>query len=742
MQPPSSPRVVGPDLVPLSWELGWTPRREERPARFVPARVPGAVQLDWAAAERLPPYWQGENARAYGWMEDVCWLYRARLPRLDLPAASRLLLVFQGVDYACELSVAGVTRHRHEGMFSAFEIDVTDAPAGSEIALLVLPVPKAPVPADAEEPGRKQARHSCKPAVSYGWDFHPRLIPLGIWQNCGLRIVHATRRLGQPEVFSRLSDDLARADLTLHLDASAGRVRWTILDPDGQTRADLTSEAASLHASLENPRLWWPLSEGDPALYTSVVELLGDNDEVLETATRRFGLRRLRLVHAPGQIENAGGMPATQPPVPLTFEINHRRVFLRGANWVCPEIFPGVLTRERYAEQLRLVADAHLNLLRCWGGAIVNKPEFFELCDELGILVWQEFPLACNDYDGGADYLAVLRREAEAVVRRLRGHPCLALWCGGNELFNSWSGMTLQSPPLRLLAGVCFELDPERPFLPTSPLTGIRHGDYRFRMGDGPDAKTVFETYRALDAVAYMEFGVPGPADVEMLRQIIPDAELWPPRDTGSWRFHHAFGAWCAAEPTSWLYPAVAEHYFGPAASLPELVARLQLLQAAGYRAIYEEGRRQKPVCSALACWVFNEPWPAAANNSVVAWPNRPKPAYRAIAAACRPTLASARIPRFAWAPGEPFTAQLFLLHDGPSAVAPLEIVASLVSTSGERVELARWACPGATPNTHVAGPEVTGIVPARVGETFELRLSVTGRPELDCSYTLAFVRG
>ena len=136
---------------------------------------------------------------------------------------------------------------------------------------------------------------------------------------------------------------------------------------------------------------------------------------------------------------------------PAQIELNGRKIFAKGSNWVNPEIFPGTITEKRYEELLSLALQAHFNMLRSWGGGIINKDAFFELCDRMGILVWQEFPLACNCYPDTSRYLKVLEQEATSIIRRLRKHACLAIWCGGNELFNNWSGMTSQSLPLRLL---------------------------------------------------------------------------------------------------------------------------------------------------------------------------------------------------------------------------------------------------------------------------------------------------
>ena len=118
------------------------------------------------------------------------------------------------------------------------------------------------------------------------------------------------------------------------------------------------------------------------------------------------------------------------------------------------------------------------NLLRVHGGGSVNKESFYELCDEMGIMVWQEFPLACNEYPDEDEYLDVLKQDAASIICRLRTHPCLVMWCGGNELFNGWSGMTEQHHALRLLDSLCYEYDRFTPFNMTSPLLGMSHGNY------------------------------------------------------------------------------------------------------------------------------------------------------------------------------------------------------------------------------------------------------------------------
>jgi len=284
------------------------------------------------------------------------------------------------------------------------------------------------------------------------------------------------------------------------------------------------------------------------------------------------------------------GFPKTRSAAPAQIELNGRRIFAKGSNWVCPELFPGTVGEERCKELIDIAVATNFNILRSWGGGIVNKDCFFEYCDRRGILVWQEFPLACNCYPDDPHYLATLEQEATAIIRRLRRHPSLAIWCGGNELFNNWSGMTDQSLALRLLNALCYRLSPEIPFNATSPLNGMAHGNYLFYW----EGRDIFQLINDSHFTAYTEFGVPGISPREVLEKIIPPEELFPPRPGTAWEEHHAFGAWDGS-PATWLGEPTIERYFGRAQTLDQLIERSSLMQGEGYKAVFEEARRQKP---------------------------------------------------------------------------------------------------------------------------------------------------
>lgn len=722
--------------ITQTWELGHAPAAMAEPARWVPATVPGAVQLDWARAEDWPPYWQSDNCKAYRWMEDAWWTYRTRLQPVCTPPGQRLIFVCGGVDYQFKVLYNRAVLHEQEGMFTPFELDLTELAAeGGLLEIRLYPAPKAP----SDKDHRVQARLCAKPAVAYGWDWHPRLIPLGIWQETYFEFRPRERFLDCEVTYAL--DAAARTAVATFAVAATPEAKgyawqWALNTPDGKLKSKgdgkLSAGEDRQVVKLEELELWWPHDQGPQPLYAASFELLDAAGRCLDRRVERLGFRRVKLVMHEGAWEEPAGFPKTRSHPPITLEINGRPIFARGANWVPPEIFPGIITADTYRPLLQLAQEANMNLLRCWGGGIVNKRSFFEQCDAFGLMVWQEFPLACNLYEDEPHYLQVLDAEARSIIRQVRRHPSLAIWSGGNELFNSWSGMTDQSLALRLLNRNCLDMDPTTPFIPTSPIDGVGHGDYRFRDENGREVHQIFATARN---TAYTEFGCPGPSPVAYLKRFIPEDELWPPKAGTAWETHHAFNTWWPAK--SWLFPEVIEHYFGPCETLEQLVERGEWLQCEGYKVLYEEARRQKPHSAMALNWCYNEPWPSAANNNLVSWPAEPKPAYHAVAAACRSVMASARIPKFAWSEGEAFEAELWLLNDSPAPLPAGRVTARLI-IGGRESSVLEWEHPAAAANRHVRGPNLRATLPAGTGAgRFTLRLDVAGMPRRGSEYPL-----
>ena len=726
---------AGNQLIDLKWELGYSKIKSESPVNYIPATVPGAVQLDIAKFEKYPSYNVSDNYEKFGWMEDLYYTYKTTFEKPALSSDERLYFVSKGIDYQFEIYLNEEKVFEQEGMFTYVNVDLTEKlKENNTLKVMVYPVPKRfPFPAD-----RTQASNVVKPAVSYTWDWHPRLVPLGIWDETGLEIRNSSD-ISDVYIDYKLSEDFRKCDITILAEGKyteGKKYRWTLTDEKGRnvlsSEGNMQDRLSVSGIVLNNPELWWPHDQGTPFLYASSFKLLNPDGTELQNISHKIGFRRIRLVMNEGAWIQPASFPKTRSTPPAQFEINGRRIFVKGSNWVNPEIFPGKITRQRYEELIELGVQANMNIFRVWGGGIINKESFFELCDEKGVMVWEEFPLACNNYPDDLHYLAILRQEATSIIKRLRKHPSLTLWCGGNELFNNWSGMTDQSLALRLLNALCLEYAPSIPYNPTSPLMGMGHGFYGFRT---PEGKEVFQIINNSNFTAYTEFGVPGISPIEVLKEIIPKKNLFPPKPNTAWQDHHAFAAW---QRDTWLCLDVLEDYFGKAKTLEELVEQSQLLQSEGYKAIFEEARRQKPYCAMALNWCYNEPWPSAANNSLIVYPAICKAAYYAVKDACRPFCASAKLSKFRWKEGEEFFAEAWILNDS-FLKNNIGTVKMKLQTGESTIELLSWDPPVIQYNTNIAGPTGRFKLPHLKSNRFKLQIEVEDHPEYNSEYTLLF---
>ena len=693
----------------LSWELGHSGSLKEKPGEWIPAIVPGAVQLDFARAKGYEDYYRGGHFRDYDWMEDRFFTYRSEFPRPEETEGKRLYFISKGIDYRFDVFLNETLLLSQEGMFTPVCLDITDLLKDSNtLEIRIHPPPQL------EGCARALPAATAKPAVSYGWDWHPRLIPSGIWDDTFLEI-RSVSHLDSVYVKYELNDTLDQARISLEAEGvnlKGCLLKWQLYDAGGKVVISLENRLQDEHLVLDyqlsDPQLWWPYDHGTPYLYRSECSLYSDRGELLDQQVRQIGFRRIRLVMAESAWGESEGFPNTMNVSAFQPEVNNRKIFIKGSNFVPPSIFPGTVDSDKYQNIISRALEANFNVLRIWGGGPVPKETFFELCDEAGILIWQDFPLSCYNYIDDKGYLDILERESASIIHRLRKHPCLAIWCGGNELLNSWSGMTEQSRALRLLNKQCLILDPETPFIPSSPLYGVAHGGYTFFDRD-LDEDVMEKMYRLNKGsekyTAFAEFGVPSPAPMEVLKEIIPEDELWPPLPGSSWEDHHGFGAW-DQEKDSWLMMGQLEKYFGKANRLEEVIERGQFLQAEGLKAIYEGARRQKPYCSMALNWCFNEPWPTAANSSIISWPDVPKPSFYAVSESCRPFMLSAEMEKFVWKRGEEFRARLWVLNDRPSNSEALEVKVS-IRTGDVETEIYTWNAVGAEENQNLSGPEV-----------------------------------
>lgn len=653
------------------------------------ATVPGNIQKDYAVANGFADWQYADNYKQFLPIENDHWEYRTTLD-YDKNDGERVFFVSAGISYEYDVLLNGVNVFSYEGMFRGFEIDITDKLTGKD-DILTVHIHPHPKSKRGHADSRDEANESCNPPVYYGWDWNPRLLISGIWEDTYIE-TRGTSYIGACEVLTDLNDEMTVGTVNCTFDCALP-CEILLLDAEGKEVYRGTDRSFT----VDTPELWWCNGQGTPYLYTWVIR----NEK--EERTGKIGFRRLRLLRNIGA-KGPTTFPKGRYEAPITLELNGRRIFGKGSNWVNPELFWGEITTERYEELIKLAKDCHMNIFRMWGGAGTPKESFYDICDREGILLWQEFMLACNEYIGLPRYMRTLESEASGMILKFRHHPCLAFWCGGNELFNGWSGMDEQSHPLRLLNKLCYDLDYKRPFLYTSPLFGMSHGGYTFYAeNQGGD---VFQQFRGADATAYTEFGVPAIASMETLREIIPENELFPIEETPAWVAHHGLRAW---GKDRWVCQDIYERYFGKPESLEEMIAGQEWMQCEGYRGAFEEIRRQWPHCSMGINWCYNEPWKTAAGNNLIAYPTRIRPCYYYVQKAMRPTLFSAKIEKFDWKEGETFEAELWLLNDAPEAVSGKVHVTA--SVGDECFDLLEWSAT-ADGNGNKRGPTVRFLLP------------------------------
>lgn len=722
-------------LKPLTWKLAQAKLINKKGYAaiepFISAQVPGAIQSDIAREKKYPDFRISDHYKQFLWMEDEFFLYRTEFNLNASDLKKNIYFYSKGIDYQFDIFLNGRCLHSQEGMFTPVQCLLSPHLAeNNQLDILIHPIPKA-----TRDQDRSQARKSAKPAVSYGWDWHPRLVTRGIWDDSGL-LIHAKSHILDASIHSELSSDLKKAQVHLELQTKTQegeQYEIELLDPEGrkvyQNRQDIKSEETQISFSLAKPRLWWPWQLGPSERYTWTVNLLSEGAEVLDSKSGKCAFRRTELRMNEGAWETPKDFPKGRSPAPISLYINNRFLFVKGSNWVHPDIFIGDLNKARYKKLLTLAKEANLNLLRVWGGGIVNKDSFHELCDDMGLLVWQEFPLACNDYPDDEDYLQVLSQEAKSIIKNLRTHPSTALYCGGNELFNAWSGMDDQSLALRRLGALCLEHDPLTPFLPTSPVFGMAHGHYVFY--DEVEKEEVFTWMKRAKNTAYTEYGISSPSDVAILEKIIPENMRWPIEENEAWTAHHGFDAWVK---DSWLCLSIQEKYFGKVKNLKSLVENGQKLQGAGLRFIFEEARRQAPYCSMAINWCFNEPWPTAANTSIIQYPAKPKRSYNEVKLACRSTCFHLALEQIEFTEGEMIHLPLGVFNDSDEILNDLTL--SVYLKQGKKtMTLGQWTIQELKAWSQLSGPILRFKAPTWSNGWAAVVLECPANPKLASDY-------
>jgi beta-mannosidase len=479
------------------WQLqGWpTPDRgsvrtlEEVPAETisVPAKVPGCYELDLCAAGMLPDLFYANNQYAVRKYEGHQWLYSRKFTLGKVALDEKAFLEFDGLDTLCDVFVNGRKVGEAADMFIPHAFDVTKFVREGENDLAVLfrsPVVESQfseIAAIGNAGSTSELEAFRKPAHMIGWDILPRFISAGIFRDarvvvrrterirdyfCAQLDIDVERRSAQYMLDLRLEGPFRRLD-TSEIEVTVSRKGKVVARP----RARVYHWTPRVRFGIKDADLWWPLGFGEPALYDVKVEWRDiATKEVLSEKSFRLGVRKLEFILSDYDI-------ATKKPGEMKFVVNGKPCFMRGTSWV-PVDALHCRDKDRIIPTLELVREANCNMIRVWGGGLYEPEMFWDWCDENGVLVWQDFCFACTQYPQNNTALhELLRKETIEVVKRLRNHASLALWCGNNEndLAGRWSLWDLYRNPnkdrnsRRTIPDVLYEFDVTRPYLPSSP---------------------------------------------------------------------------------------------------------------------------------------------------------------------------------------------------------------------------------------------------------------------------------
>ncbi|HEV2862187.1 MAG TPA: glycoside hydrolase family 2 protein [Pyrinomonadaceae bacterium] len=612
---------------------GWRFRQAGK-AEWHPAAVPGCVHTDLLDNRLIEDPFFRDNEPKLQWIGKTDWEYQLSFTvGKDVLSRRRLELVFEGLDTYANVTLNDRPLLDADNMFRTWRVDVKNVlrPGANTLHVRfrspvneVLPVMQRlgyELPA-VNDQGEKTSPHTRKAPYHYGWDWGPRFVTSGIWQPVTLEAWDDARLSDLRVTQNQLTKESAQLTADVEL-VSAGSSDAVVVVEDAANRKVTASQPVklsegtnrfALKLAIPNPSLWWPNGLGPQTLYTLRARLLIQGKPVDQTSTR-VGLRTLELRQQP---DKAGKS--------FTFVVNGVPVFAKGGNWIPADSFPTRITRERYRHLLQSARDANMNMLRVWGGGIYESDDFYELCDELGLMVWQDFMFACSMYPGDQRFLDSVRAEATDQVRRLRNHPSVVLWCGNNEIETAWMhwGWKDKLPAKlwddykKLFHGVLPEVvakeDPSRPYWPSSPSSNLEDDADSQRMGDVHywqvwHASRPFDEYEKQFPRFMSEYGFQSFPLIESVRAYTRPADHDIESPVMLAHQKHPRGNQLVREYMLREYPQPKD--------FESFLYVSQILQAEGIRVGTEHLRRIMPHNMGALYWQVDDCWPVASWSGI-----------------------------------------------------------------------------------------------------------------------------
>jgi beta-mannosidase len=671
-------------ILQAGWRVREIPQPGASPATALPAlpaEVPGYVHLDLMRAGVIGDVFYRMMERSAGWVDEADWQYETAFTVDEPPEYATL--IFHGLDTAADVTLPTEPLGHADNMFVPHAFPVGGRLKKGENVLQITLHSALRVGRKRRETWAESGNETMKPdwfmwgsrsfvrkaQYMYGWDWGPEPVSGGVWKPVELVTVPVARLLdwrhavefaedGSAAVRIEANVDRAPAsrDAALTLTAALAGVHnmeggfpdamptpASVSVPPGEGRVSV-----SLDLAIAEPRRWAPPrpdapgSPLSPALY-DLVFTLEAGDATVDEKRASIGLRTVDLVREPdpdGQGES------------FLFRVNGEGVFMKGANWIPMDSFPSRADGERLVRLLTSAREAGVNMLRVWGGGLYESNAFYDLCDRLGILVWQDFPYACAYYPDTGAYADAAREEAARAIRRLRNHASLAVWCGNNENammhYHRWAGDNTPARELgehiyhQVLPEVLAAEDPSRPYWPSSPYGGPdpngedfgdRH-NWNVWHSQGPESRYQgdWPGYQDDRSRFVSEFGFASSCGLAAWNACLSDADKNPWSPAVRWHDKTRKGY-----ETYMAY--VAKHFPEPQ-TLEDLVYFSQINQAEALKFGVEHWRRLKGRCWGTLYWQYNDCWPVQ-SWSVVDYAGEPKAAWYATKRFYAPVLLS-----------------------------------------------------------------------------------------------------
>jgi len=596
------------------------------------AQVPGGVHTDLLAAGVIPDPFFADCEYDVMWVAEKDWQYLCTfMVPSDLLEEDRVELVCDGLDTLGQVELNGKCLGRFENMFRQYRWEIKELlhPGENQICFTFDSVVNKVADLDSKRPLRGVSQaipggpHVRKAPCQFGWDWGPMLPPIGLWKDIRLE-GYQTARMNEFHLRQRIENGNAVLSAEINLDCWKPRVLQAavqVIAPGNQVwekKVDFQGDTAQVIMEIPQPQLWWPNGYGSQPLYTVQIALQ-DGDQKLDGRTCKIGFRTIELRREPDQWGES-----------FTFIVNGVPLFAKGADWIPADSFPTRISDGYLEGLIRSAADAHMNMLRIWGGGFYEEDRFYDLCDRYGILLWQDFIFACSIYPDREDFFENVREEARQNVRRLRHHASLALWCGNNEMEQGWvdwgwndlkdhDNQRLKAAYDRmfhhLLPGVVAAEDPDRPYWPSSASSGIpftdpnsqARGDCHY--WDVWHGGKPFTAYRETYPRFMSEFGFQSLPPLKTIKAYAEEKD-W--NLTSYIMEHHQR----STEGNGLMISQMTESFRMPK-NFPMLVYLSMLLQAEGIRYGVEHWRRNKNRTSGILYWQLNDCWPVASWSSI-----------------------------------------------------------------------------------------------------------------------------